>query len=159
MTTSERGHYLPIHKFKCLKKVSCSSCVNCIYEIKIILYTWFKYSRNWARNIHLSSSFYSWGLYVICKELPLSETFYNLYFKRMILINIIFSLPAVYNDVEGRINAFRTMLQTKLLELPTPLEEQKKLIRSGLYLIISLMFLAQTQCHFWKSSQLPIVPV
>lgn len=35
----------------------------------------------------------------------------------------------VYNDVEGRINAFRTMLQTKLLELPTPLEEQKKLIR------------------------------
>lgn len=77
----------------------------------------------------------------------------------MILINIIFSLPAVYNDVEGRINAFRTMLQTKLLELPTPLEEQKKLIRSGLYLIINLMFLAQTQCHFWKSSQLPIVPV
>lgn len=88
-----------------------------------------------------------------------SEKFYNLYFKRMILINIIFSLPAVYNDVEGRINAFRTMLQTKLLELPTPLEEQKKLIRSGLYLTISLMFLAQTQCHFWKSSQLPIVPV
>lgn len=87
---------------------------------------------------------------VICKELHLSETFYNLYFKSMILINIIFTLPAVYNDVEGRINAFRTMLQTKLLELPTPLEEQKKLIRSGLYLIISLMFLAQTQCHFWS---------
>ncbi|XP_078337720.1 exocyst complex component 2-like isoform X2 [Crassostrea virginica] len=35
----------------------------------------------------------------------------------------------VYADVEERINTFRTMLQTKLLELPTPLEEQKKLIR------------------------------
>lgn len=54
-------------------------------------------------------------------------------------MSIIFSLPAVYNDVESRINTFRTMLQTKLLELPTPLEEQKKLIRSELYLIINLI--------------------
>ncbi|XP_062584867.1 exocyst complex component 2-like isoform X2 [Saccostrea cucullata] len=35
----------------------------------------------------------------------------------------------VYTDVESRINTFRDMLHTKLLELPTPLEEQKKLIR------------------------------
>ncbi|XP_048748841.2 exocyst complex component 2-like isoform X2 [Ostrea edulis] len=35
----------------------------------------------------------------------------------------------VYSDVESRINTFRDMLQTKLLQLPTPLEEQKKLIR------------------------------
>ena len=40
---------------------------------------------------------------------------------------------SVYADVEERINTFRTMLQTKLLELPTPLEEQKKLIRSNLF--------------------------
>lgn len=138
MTMSERGHYLPIHKFKCLKKVSCNFCVNYIYET--INYTiYFKSIRNRTRNISLSTSFYSWGLHVICEELPLSETFYNLNFKRMILMSIIFSLPAVYNDVESRINTFRTMLQTKLLELPTPLEEQKKLIRSELYLIINLI--------------------
>lgn len=68
-------------------------------------------------------------------------------------MSIFFSVPSVYNDVESRINTFRTMLQTKLLELPTPLEEQKKLIRLELYLIINLLFLAQTQCHFRKSSQ------
>lgn len=62
-------------------------------------------------------------------------------------MSIFFSVPSVYNDVESRINTFRTMLQTKLLELPTPLEEQKKLIRLELYLIINLLILAQTQCH------------
>lgn len=55
-----------------------------------------------------------------------------------------FSRVAVYKEVENRVEAFRDMLYKKLLHLPLPLDEQKKLIRSGLDFSSSICNTKQT---------------
>ena len=50
--------------------------------------------------------------------------------KSFVLTFWSFIFQLVYREVANRIEAFREMIHNKLLELPTPLEEQKKFIRS-----------------------------
>ena len=73
----------------------------------------------------------------------MQHTSINIYFNKS-TVRLFFDFCIVLQEVEAKIEGFRQHLKLKLADLPSPLEEQKKLIR---YICINCNSLNST----WQS--------
>lgn len=63
----------------------------------------------------------------------MQHTSINIYFNKS-TIRLFYDFCVVLQEVEAKIEGFRQHLKLKLADLPSPLEEQKKLIRYNVHL-------------------------